>query len=729
MPVSIADTTDADLLVNDSSTMPAILTDTSDADLPVKDSSTVSPIITDAPDADLPVKNFSTTPAITTDTSNTDQPIKESNIDVLIIGAGPAGYMAAIWFARLGINARIIDKRGTKIFTGQADGLQPRALEVFNSFGFAHRPLKEASVGFESCYYEPDANGHIHKVARKVEGVVGISRFNGSVIHQGRIEQWFTDAIDEFSNNTLQVERPLLPESLVVDESKIHDQSAYPITVTVKKLSDDDSVPDQFGHKLENGLYRQFAGDQEREFATPPESREIIHAKYVLGTDGAHSWVRKQLGIVPEGESTDYIWGVLDIVPITNLPDIRKRCAIHSVSDGSIMIIPREGDLVRFYIQLKETAREPEDGSPPGTKARVDRSKITPELILERARKILHPYTLDVAETQWFTGYQIGQRVAPKFEKWERVFIAGDACHTHSPKAGQGMNISMMDTFNLAWKIAHVVQGKASPAILSTYEDERRQVAKDLIDYDFKLSRLFSGKPGTGDGTISTDEFRDFIDKGSAFTTGCTVDYGASALVSKPPREDSNIKYASPLATELFIGMRFPDSRLVMQCDGRPWFIHDKMPSDGRWRLIDFSGDIKSSPTLAAQLVAVGHYFSSPESFIAKYTPADERVDSVIELILVHASDANNVEWDDFPLAFRSRDSRRVMDYWKIYGDMESLHGGTGDAYEKLGIKRDVGALVVVRPDGYVSMVTTPDMRGINEVGSFFDGFLIPATR
>lgn len=563
-------------------------------------------------------------------------------------------------------------------------------------------------------------------MARKAEGVVGISRFNGSVVHQGRIEQWFVDAIDEFSNNSLKVERPVIPESLVIDESTTRDQFAYPVTVTVKRLSDADAAPEQFGHKLENGLYRQFHGDQEREFAAPPESREIIKAKYVLGTDGAHSWVRKQLDIGLEGESTDYIWGVLDIVPITNLPDIRKRCAIHSVSDGSMMIIPREGNLVRFYIQLKETAREPEEGLPASSQPRVDRSKITPEAILERARKILHPYTLDVAEMQWFTGYQIGQRVATEFEKLERVFIAGDACHTHSPKAGQGMNISMMDTFNLAWKIAHVVQGKASPAILSTYNPERRQVAKDLIDYDFKLSRLFSGKPGTGEGTISTDEFREFIDKGSAFTTGCTVNYDASVLISKPTREDSHTKYASLLATELFVGMRFPDARLVMQCDGRPWFIHDKMPSDGRWRLLDFCGDFKRSPLLAEQLVAVGDYFSSSDSFIAKYTPTSERVDSVIEVILVHSSDANVVEWDDFPLAFRPRDSKGVMDYWKIYGDMESLHGGTGEGYDKFGIKRDVGAMVVVRPDGYVSLVTTPDLAGIKEVRTFFEQFLVP---
>lgn len=170
------------------------------------------------------------------------------------------------------------------------------------------------------------------------------------MIHHGRIEKWFTDAIDEFSNNTLKVERPIIPESQLVDESKIRDQSAYPVTVTVKKLSDDDAAPEQFGHKLQNSLYRQFHGDQEREFEAPPKSREIIHAKYIVGTDGAHSWVRKQLGIALKEASTDYIWGVLDIVPITDLPDIRKRCAIHSASDGSIMIIPREGNLVRFYI-------------------------------------------------------------------------------------------------------------------------------------------------------------------------------------------------------------------------------------------------------------------------------------------------------------------------------------------------------------------------------------------
>lgn len=320
----------------------------------------------------------------------------------------------------------------------------------------------------------------------------------------------------------MKIERPIIPESLEIDATQISNPGAYPVTAKVNRLSDRDALPEQYGSKIENGLYRQFDGDQNRKYSDLAESREIINAKYVLGCDGAHSWVRNQIGAVHVGETTDHIWGVLDIVPITDFPDIRKRCSIHSVSDGSVMVIPRENGLVRLYIQLKETPYEPQtptqdhaglNGSnlQSANKSRVDRSKITPEMILDQARKIISPYKLDVAETQWFTAYQIGQRIANSFQKLERVFIAGDACHTHSPKAGQGMNISMMDTYNLAWKIGHVVKGLARPEILSTYEQERRQVAQDLIDYDYKLSRLFSGKPGE----ISTEAFREVIDQGN----------------------------------------------------------------------------------------------------------------------------------------------------------------------------------------------------------------------
>lgn len=89
------------------------------------------------------------------------------------------------------------------------------------------------------------------------------------------------------------------------------------------------------------------------------------------------------------------------------------------------MIIPRENELVRFYIQLVDQARPGEI---------VDRSKITSDIILNAAKKIMAPYTLECPEIDWYTAYQIGQRVTDSFSMHDRIFISGDACHTHSPK-------------------------------------------------------------------------------------------------------------------------------------------------------------------------------------------------------------------------------------------------------------------------------------------------------
>ncbi|KAK7204882.1 phenol 2-monooxygenase [Myxozyma melibiosi] len=678
--------------------------------------------------------------------------MKESNVDVLIIGAGPAGLMAANWFARTGTNYRIVDKRSSKIFAGQADGLQCRTLEVFQSFGFGDRALKEANHMLEISFWEPDGKGGLYRSARLPDSIPGISRFQQVVLHQGRIESWFLDAIRKWSGGKAKVERPVLPVRLEVDESKVEDPDAYPISVLLKTLDENEGTPEQFGAKIANGLFRSFEGDQEKYYKDAKnlandDSLELVHAKYVMGCDGAHSWVRRQMGVEMEGESTDYVWGVLDSVPITDFPDIRNRCAIHSADSGSIMVIPREQGLVRLYIQLRETPRDPatKTESEMGKneqkaieKGRVDRSKITPEVILDNARKILSPYKLDITDIKWYTAYQIGQRVAPKFEKFERIFISGDACHTHSPKAGQGMNVSMMDTFNLAWKIAYVAKGLASREILKTYESERLGVAQALIAFDHKFSRLFSGKPALpgaigndGDG-ISLDEFHSFFAKGNEFASGTIVDYDDSVLIDKSAGKavaqeiDKDVVLTiSPLAKNISIGRRFDTAKVINQSDARPWYLTDCMLSDGRWRIVNFAGDFKQVPELSKKLNWLGEYLAGESSFIKKYTPPGAKVDSVIEVLTVHASKRVETEWDDFPLAFRPRDCAGRMDYWKIYVDDDSFHEGHGHAYEKYGIDREVGAYVVVRPDGYVSMVEPLGEEGIEKIAGFFGGFMI----
>ena len=199
------------------------------------------------------------------------------------------------------------------------------------------------------------------------------------------------------------------------------------------------------------------------------------------GSDGAHSAVRRSLGFKMLGDSTDSIWGVMDIYPLTNFPDLRKKVAIQT-PHGSLMIIPREGgSLVRFYIEL-----------PPGTQAK----NVTLSDLQATAKKIFHPYTMEIAETSWWSAYSIGQRLADFMSKDDRVFLMGDSCHTHSPKAGQGMNTSLQDGYNIGWKLAAVMKGRAHPSLLQTYVLERQKVAHDLIAFDREWAKAFAWVPG-----------------------------------------------------------------------------------------------------------------------------------------------------------------------------------------------------------------------------------------
>lgn len=148
------------------------------------------------------------------------------------------------------------------------------------------------------------------------------------------------------------------------------------------------------------------------------------------GCDGAHSAVRRSLGFKMIGDTSDAVWGVMDIYPRTNFPDIRKKATVQSAS-GNILIVPREGgSLVRFYIEL-----------PHGTTPK----DVTLADLHAASQRIFAPYKIEIAETFWWSAYSIGQRLADYFSKDNRVFLTGDSCHTHSPKAGQ-VTISQTST-------------------------------------------------------------------------------------------------------------------------------------------------------------------------------------------------------------------------------------------------------------------------------------------
>ncbi|KAF2661904.1 hypothetical protein K491DRAFT_686881 [Lophiostoma macrostomum CBS 122681] len=666
-------------------------------------------------------------------TANTKTP--ESKCDVLIVGAGPAGLMLATWMARCGINARIVDKRGTKIYAGQADGLQIRSLEIFDSFGFCDRAWKEANHMIEMCMWNPDSDGVIRRSDRVPDVPIGMSRFQQIVLHQGRIERFFLDHIKKHSKNSIQVERGVLPESLSVDEKLMgdHSTSSYPIKVKIRHLTEEEAIPAQSnGSSVSDGLFRSnLAEDDTDDLIRKGQSKagtdEILKAKYMVGCDGAHSWTRRQLGFELHGEPTDFIWGVLDIIPITDFPDIRMRCAVHSAENGSLMVIPRENKLVRLYIQLKEIK--------PDASGRADRSQIKPDNIIKAAQKIIAPYNLTYEYCDWWTAYQIGQRVGTNFDYNSRVFLAGDAVHTHSPKAGQGMNVSMQDAYNLGWKLSLVVKGLAKPEILKTYQSERRRIAQDLIDFDHKFSRLFSGRPAIDvldEAGVSMAEFKQAFVKGNMFASGLSVDYGASMLVAKAgdateqgdgtdvsSTSKSRIIGTQDLAANIKMGMRFPSFKVLNQADARPWHLQEKLRSDGRFRIVLFAGNVLAAPQKERLDVFCEKMVAS--AFV------QPRLYKDIAVLTVHSAKRTEVELlRDFPDVLHPFDERTGWDYNSVYVDDESYHEGHGQAYEGYGVDKEHGCVVVTRPDQYVGFVGPLDGgEGWTGVESYFEGIFV----
>ncbi|KAG2742976.1 hypothetical protein P692DRAFT_20810977 [Suillus brevipes Sb2] len=604
--------------------------------------------------------------------------VKESRVDVLIIGAGPSGLMCANALAVAGVDFRIIDNRPIGVAAGQADGIQPRTIEVLQSYDLAEPLLKEGAQMHLCAFYNPGPDGGIERTGRAADVTAPTARYPFKItIAQASIEALF---IESLKSQGISVDRPIVPSSLEIsqDPEELLDPSSYPVKVVLD-------------HILPSGTTTE---------------QEIVHAKFVLGADGAHSWVRKTLGFTMDGEQTDYIWGVIDFIPDTDFPDIRNRAAIHS-SNGSCMIIPREGDKVRFYLQMADKdVMDPETG-------RIDKNKVTAENLINTARKTFYPYTVnEPKEVDWCSIYIIGQRVASKFSKHERVFISGDACHTHSPKAGQGMNASMNDTHNLAWKLAQVLRGRADISLLKTYELERQKYAQDLIDFDREFSALFSGKPRTSDNQegVTHEQFLRAFQASGGFSSGIGVHYMPSAIV------DTIHQSCAP---NIIIGERMLPQIFVRAADARPVEIQDMLPADTRFKLLLFVGLLTSE-----QLTKVRRFAEElelPTSFLQKYNyPAEGKAQSMFDIISITAGHKDDVNFLDVPPTFRTHWSKVLID------DMDVTGRSGGGAYARFGIDETEITMVVVRPDGYVGMIAPS--TALESMDKYFGSFLIGKT-
>jgi phenol 2-monooxygenase len=434
---------------------------------------------------------------------------------------------------------------------------------------------------------------------------------------------------------------------------------------------------------------------------------ETIRARYVVGCDGARSTVRKNIGRTLHGDSANHAWGVMDALAVTDFPDIRFKSLIQSANDGSILIIPREGGyLFRLYIELdKLDAGE-----------RISNRNITPDDLIAAARRILRPHSLDVKEVPWWSVYEIGQRLCDKFDdvpeedvvkRLPCVFIAGDACHTHSPKAGQGMNVSMQDGFNLGWKLASVLRKRCAPSLLHSYSAERQAIAKELIDFDREWAALLASSKG-----FDPAETQRYFARHGRYTAGTAAHYSPSILTGEATHQH--------LAEGLTIGMRFHSAPVIRLADAKPLQLGHVAKADGRWRIFAFAGAEGPTGPSSGIRGLCDFLAEGQNSPVAEYTPTGEDIDSVIDVRAVFQQGHHELAIEAMPSFLLPRKGRYgLCDYEKLFcADLKSGN----DIFTLRGIDRARGCMVIVRPDQYVAHVLPLD--GYAQLAAFFDGFM-----
>ncbi|MBL8380823.1 MAG: FAD-dependent monooxygenase [Burkholderiales bacterium] len=604
-------------------------------------------------------------------------------VDVLIAGSGPAGLCLAAQLAGVPqIRTMLVEPKLGPMEKGQADGISVRSMEMFQAFGFGEKVMREAVWINETTFWAAGAQGSLDRVARVQDVPDGISEMPHVLLNQARVHDMFLDIMRR-APSRLVPDHGLKVIDLAIDPAA----AEYPVTVTLEH-----TAPGREGRT------------------------STLRANYVIGCDGARSNVRRAIGGELHGDAAHQAWGVMDVLAVTDFPDWRMKSFVRSRDDGILMVLPREGGhLVRLYVELDAL----------GEDERVAERGMGAQDIIAQAQRIFRPFSLDVKDVVWWSIYEIGHRLTDKFDdvpeaevatRAPRVMLAGDACHTHSPKAGQGMNVSMGDTFNLGWKLISVLTGRADSALLHTYSGERRAAAKGLVEFDHKWARVVGGSAGEDmefdPATAGLPVVARAFINNLPFTCGLTIQYEPGRLTGAATHQH--------LATGFDIGKRFHSAPVVRLADAKPMHLGHCIDADARFRLFIFApaGDAGGAGGAVAALC--DWLERDPASPRVRHTAPGEDPDAVIDTRAVFQQSFRDLDYAAMPSLLRPRVGRHgLCDYEKVFcADLKSGN----DIFAMRGIDRTAGCVVVVRPDQYVGHILPLDARAA--LSGYFAGIL-----
>ncbi|MFF2573734.1 FAD-dependent monooxygenase [Streptomyces sp. NPDC058084] len=365
-----------------------------------------------------------------------------SVLDVLVVGAGPVGLTAAAELRRNGTAVRIVDRLPERLPYAKAVGIQPRTLEVWDRMGCVRAAL-EAAV--------PMRGQLLYRDGRE----------------EARIELALPDDVPYRFAALPQYETERILEELLARVGSWIERR----TELVGFEQDEDGVTAR--------LVRTGDGGQPAE--------EEVRCRYLVGCDGAHSAVRKGLGLSFEGGAFPEEYMLGDVEVDWDLPagyGVRStRHGPDGAPDDILVCIPLPGR-GRYRVSMRvppelsaaQRAVRAADGVAHGLETGRGPQLADIQAVLDR----LSPQPVTASALRWSSVFRIGHRLVDRYGEG-RVFVAGDAAHIHPPTGAQGMNTGIQDAYNLAWKLSLAVAGAASPELLSSYDAERRPVGEEVV--------------------------------------------------------------------------------------------------------------------------------------------------------------------------------------------------------------------------------------------------------
>ncbi|KAJ7593451.1 FAD binding domain-containing protein [Mycena floridula] len=586
----------------------------------------------------------------------------------VIVGGGPVGSLVAYQLARFGCKPLLVeqDDKTNQPCYGRATTLWPRTIEILDQIDIAERLIQLGVATRSGLHFHDGKRVHGGLMYGARMDKLGDTFYKFALhLRQRLTEEQLSDALEEYGISHRICHRF---ERYSVDES----DPEYPITVIVRDLEKDVLV--------------------------------TIKTKYLVGADGGKSTVRKLANISFIGDSTTSRWIRMDAkvsFPVDStsassplaMPNPRSLNSIDSASHGQILWCPADNGLTRIGYVFSAALIEKYGGE----------AAITKEIIVEEAKKALAPFNAQFNQVDWWTIYGIGQRIASTFCTEDRVFLAGDACHTHSSGSAQGLNTGVHDAINLSWKLALRIRGLVKQQVLDSYDTERRPVVQQVIDNDRTLSTLISGHypeafKGRTEPTkdLLTEWFDDM--NRQSFTLGFGITYANSCL--------NSLDTLDPSRCVINPGQRGPDVMLSSIGTGDPVRLHKILKNDAKFGIVVFAGNPAQTQKLLLSLQAS---LSRPESFIHCF-------DKVLFRFVTITSVSGNGGHEVLGITPFGQGLSGKGFNGKLYFDP------LVQAHEIYGVDPHVGAVVVFRPDGWIAKSCALDNADV--LDQYFAGIL-----